>query len=1174
MLARWKRHIWLIAMVAVFAGLIGAGVFPGDRAAYAQVDSGHVDVGLILEAPAHSADSNAKVELEVIVVNHGSRTAYDVEVELSVENPTLSHFTDLDLVGYREPPVGSLSLDGDQRILRWFIPTLGGLQREEFTAWVTNRDEASDAPVQFNHSKRPHEYFGEVTTSSFESELHKGNNTDRVWQYKISTSVLNNQYAQVGGNYSVAVSVDERSPSPGDTVEFTITTDRARPSGHTIKPPPIDLKVDIELTDGLAVDETGISYDTADPQPDSVMYSNGVFNVGTLETGVQVDNSVTLPVVVPTNAVGSKKCLTATLTGNPPPGVGVHPDDISDNVAKVCLGPAPAGEQVVLRDGMVDLFTWYDCVGKSAAPCEGDDLLELVTLDKTAAPEAGSVLQPSQVTVHIPDPSGRAAAVGAGLVWSTGFPQIGTGNPPPKAETPGVVLTFNSSLMDIVSDTADPGQWGSEHDLGGTTYRVGQVRTGAFSVPTGGQVKAYWNSSNTPAGFFGGTPLVSPNTTYEPWYIGYSWAMSDIFLEFTRLGTYELPFTITAPYDSDGAGTEAPVSPQPSDTETYTFHVGPIQDLSVAAGGASPDLPSSQTAYTIQAANNGPENSADATVNITLPTGAQVVAPNDDDIEGSYDNGVWTLPGLKTRDYRRSQGMPEEATLTLILEEGVAVPEGSATATISLTDNSYNVCIASDRSTLAHDNETDCEADAATNVWYAAVCVQDSDQTVTTHDQSTCGTTSGHTWTANVCASSDGNVIAGQAETGCDGWHTGTVLDYNDGNNTAEIATLKGIADVVLHAGVCVNTDDDTIDSTITDEATCDGTTDRSWSEVACTSSDGNAIDCPEGAESADASGRQAPPEVPEDQTGAVSVTVRWAPVATVNGVAVSHYEIQRGSSPWGEPFRVDCPSDAEGCQYVDSNDVMPGATYRYRVRAVNGAGVEGAWSAPQEARVPDVPVVTREVEVIKEVEVDGGTDTVFVDVEVEVEVMVPVLPAGPTGLTAMADGEEAIALSWSGPDRLYDHPVSGYEVEASEDGELWTTLETRVDRASYTHRGLEAGSTRHYRVYAHNSEGRSLASEAVQATTEGVPPGPQSVAELFRPLIDYGLLTAVFHYDNGTQKWTFFDPAPEFAGLNTLAPIDLSAEPPVILIVHVRSIRVEFMGQTLYPGWNYIAVR
>ena len=66
---------------------------------------------------------------------------------------------------------------------------------------------------------------------------------------------------QVLGNYSVGVSVDNPSPSSGDTINFTITTARERPSSESLPDgiiislpaPPIDLKVDIELTDGLSV---------------------------------------------------------------------------------------------------------------------------------------------------------------------------------------------------------------------------------------------------------------------------------------------------------------------------------------------------------------------------------------------------------------------------------------------------------------------------------------------------------------------------------------------------------------------------------------------------------------------------------------------------------------------------------------------------------------------------------------------------------------------------------------------------------------------------------------------------------------------------------------------------------------------------------------------------------
>ena len=1115
-----------MAAVLVSAGLAGA--FLGEPLAHAQGDDNdYVDVGLILEVPAEAiTGANLRRKLNIIVVNHGSRTAYDVEVVVKIEYPEDSSYflapSDYHIIAdLLEIPVGSVSQGEDRYSLRWSIPTLEGGVRETLGALVMHKALTRDAPETFDNASYVHGHYGEVTTSSFESDLHKGNNTHRVWSYR--TSPTGSIFYQVGGNYSVAVLVDDPAPSPGDTVTFTIKTDRADPypdvTGASI--PPIDLKVDIELADGLSV--TGSPTYRPSNKADSVEYSNGVFNIGTLKAGEPIENEVDLPITVAANAAGNRQCLTATLTGSPPPGSGPYDDQISDNVAELCLGPAPAGEQVVLDDGDVDLFTWYDCVGKTTAPCNDSDSLALVVAGD-AAPEFGTVFQPSQVIIHIPDEGGRSissASDSTALVWSTGVDNF-TGLPGGE-DRPGAVVAVNNKPLNYKPTDAEgesAANWGVDHPQY-SNWHTGHIKVTAV-VPTDdqdnplGEIKG-WRKKNPPDELFWGND-VDPNDSTNPTIlIDYNMYLGDSdeavggwrderYIEFSALGTYSLTVTTTVEYDDDGDDNTGTTSY--SDTETYAFHVGPILDLSVVAGGASQGLTSSQTAYTIRAANNGPENSVDATVNVALPAGAQVMDPDPAHIEGTYVNGVWTLPGLKTRDYRRSEGIPEEATLTLILQDGGGVPAEPATATISLTDNSYNVCIASDRSTLAHDNETDCEADAATNVWYTAVCVQDSDQTVTTHDQSTCGTTSGHTWTANVCASSEGKVIAGQAETGCDGWHTGTVYDYNAANNTAEITALAGSASTAALPGA---------------------------------------------------------PSPRAAKSGAPSVTVQWEPVATVNSVAVTHYQVERSASDWET-----IADNVEETTWIDTT-VQPGKTYRYRVRAVNGAGVAGPPSVPINASI-----AAGEVRTITETQFETvyETDEVIVEVEVEVEVEVPLLPAGPTELTAVAEGEEAIALSWSGPDRLYDHPVRGYEVEASEDGERWTTLETRVDGASYTHRGLEAGSTRYYRVYAHNSEGRSLASEAVQATTEGVPPGPQSAAELFRPLIYYGLLTAVFHYDNETQEWTFFDPAPEFAELNTLAPIDLSADHPVILIVHVRSMRVEFLGQTLYPGWNYITVR
>ena len=82
-----------------------------------------------------------------------------------------------------------------------------------------------------------------------------------------------------------------------------------------------------------------------------------------------------------------------------------------------------------------------------------------------------------------------------------------------------------------------------------------------------------------------------------------------------------------------------------------------------------------------------------------------------------------------------------------------------------------------------------------------------------------------------------------------------------------------------------------------------------------------------------------------------------------------------------------------------------------------------------------------------------------------------------------------------------------------------------------------------------------------------------QAVEQLFRPLADSGVLQRVWWLDSRTQQWQFYDPDPRFAPFNTLATVDLAANPPVVLAISVDR-RTEFRGRTLYRGWNYVVLR
>ena len=94
--------------------------------------------------------------------------------------------------------------------------------------------------------------------------------------------------------------------------------------------------------------------------------------------------------------------------------------------------------------------------------------------------------------------------------------------------------------------------------------------------------------------------------------------------------------------------------------------------------------------------------------------------------------------------------------------------------------------------------------------------------------------------------------------------------------------------------------------------------------------------------------------------------------------------------------------------------------------------------------------------------------------------------PGAPTGLTATANGQTEIDLSWTAPSDDGGSNITGYRTEVSEDGSNWSDLvaNTNSTSTSYSHTSLTAGSTRHYRVSAINSVGTGTASNVDNATT------------------------------------------------------------------------------------------
>ena len=132
-------------------------------------------------------------------------------------------------------------------------------------------------------------------------------------------------------------------------------------------------------------------------------------------------------------------------------------------------------------------------------------------------------------------------------------------------------------------------------------------------------------------------------------------------------------------------------------------------------------------------------------------------------------------------------------------------------------------------------------------------------------------------------------------------------------------------------------------------------------------------------------------------------------------------------------------------------------------------------------------------------------------------------LPGAPTGLTATANGQTQIDLSWSAPASDGGAAITGYRIEVSANGSAWNDLEadTGSVSTSYSHTGLTAGTTRHYRVSAVNSAGTEAASTVASATTTSDQAGTVTLSTM-RPVVGAELTATLSDPDGGVTDVTW----------------------------------------------------
>ncbi len=186
---------------------------------------------------------------------------------------------------------------------------------------------------------------------------------------------------------------------------------------------------------------------------------------------------------------------------------------------------------------------------------------------------------------------------------------------------------------------------------------------------------------------------------------------------------------------------------------------------------------------------------------------------------------------------------------------------------------------------------------------------------------------------------------------------------------------------------------------------------------------------------------------------GRTQINLSWRTPISNGGADISGYRIEV-SSNGGNTWTTRVANTGNSLTRYEHKGLSPASTRHYRVYAINSAGTGPASNVA-----------------------NATTDAT--------------VPGAPQRLTATANGQSRIDLTWQAPTSDGGAEITGYRIESSSNKTSWRTLRSNHQGTSFSNVGLAPATTRHYRVSAVNVAGTGPPSNIATATTDATVPGP-----------------------------------------------------------------------------------